>query len=361
MSSLTYQKKFASEKRKAYFATVVLDSFLIFYFFFMIYFFSLTWKEDSTYATQNLDIHFLSILGGVATAIAIVWGWWGRSPGVSLVYRTNKYLKGSLRDEVKKVWWQKPYAVFSVIVFLSTFVLGFIITEVSFRSLFSEGGLAGAQRIFLALLSPNWSIISAVLSKMLETIFIAFIATAMAIPFAFFASFFCARNMTQHSVLGKFLYVFLRTLFNFTRSVEPVIWAIIFAVWVGIGPFAGMLALMVNSISLLSKLYSEFIENADNGPIEAMEATGASRLLVIWHAVVPQILTPFISYTIYRWDTNIRMATVVGLVGGGGIGTLLYQYQGLAKWNEVGTIVVVITAVLWVMDFLSSKFRQALL
>lgn len=147
---------------------------------------------------------------------------------------------------------------------------------------------------------------------------------------------------------------------NFTRSVEPLIWAIIFSVWVGIGPFAGMLALMLHSVAALVKLYSEQIESINRGPLEAIQSTGANKVQVIWYAVVPQIILPYLSFTIYRWDINIRMATVIGLVGGGGVGTLLMQYQGLAKWNEVGTIVIVISIVVWLMDYLSAKIREAI-
>ena len=125
MSTALYQKKFESEKRKAFVATLVLDCFLIFYFFFMLYFFSLSWNGGATFAAQNLDLGMLKIFGVLAALIAFIWGWWGRSPGVSLIYRTNRYLKGSLRDQAKKTWWQKPYLIFSVIVFIGTFFLGF--------------------------------------------------------------------------------------------------------------------------------------------------------------------------------------------------------------------------------------------
>ena len=159
---------------------------------------------------------------------------------------------------------------------------------------------------------------------------------------------------------SRFTYYALRFVFNFTRSVEPLIWAIIFSVWVGIGPFAGMIALMLHSIASLAKLYSEQIESIDRGPMEAIEATGANRVQVVWYAVVPQVVLPFLSYTIYRWDINIRMATIIGLVGGGGVGTLLMQYQGLAKWHEVGTIIITIAVVVWLMDYISAKVREAI-
>jgi len=80
----------------------------------------------------------------------------------------------------------------------------------------------------------------------------------------------------------------------------------------------------------------------------------------VWFGVVPQIILPFISFTIYRWDINVRMATIIGLVGGGGIGTLLMQYQGLAKWNEVGLLVIIIASIVWAMDTISTKIRQAI-
>ena len=121
-----------------------------------------------------------------------------------------------------------------------------------------------------------------------------------------------------------------------------------------------MLALCVHSIASLSKLYSEQIEAIDHGTIEAITSTGAKPIQVVWYGVVPQIILPFISFTIYRWDINVRMATIIGLVGGGGIGTLLMQYQGLAKWNEVGLLVIIIASIVWAMDFLSTKIRQAI-
>lgn len=355
-----FQKRFDAEKRKAFWASFVLDTFLIFYFLFMFYFFVLSISESTDYATKNMHTDILAYFGLISAVVALAWGKMGRSPGISLIYRTNGYLKSLVRDQVKKEWWQKPYMIFSIIMMIGTFVLGIQITDVSFRSLFSQEGLLGAQRIFTALLAPNWSIFGSVLSAMLETIFIALLATAIAIPFSFIASFFCARNLVKNSRVGGIAYITLRTIFNFTRSVEPVIWAIIFSVWVGIGPFAGMLALMLHSMASLAKLYSEQIESIDNGPLEAMEATGAGKIHVVWHAVVPQVIMPFLSYTIYRWDINIRMATVIGIVGGGGVGALLFQYQGLAQWNEVGTIVIVIAAVVWVMDFFSGKIREAL-
>jgi len=198
------------------------------------------------------------------------------------------------------------------------------------------------------------------ISKLLESVYLAFMATFFAVPVAFVLAFFGARNLTRHSFATRLAYTVVRLYINVTRSIEPIIWAILFSVWIGIGPFAGALALMVHSVSSLVKQYSEAIEGVDDGPIEALEATGASHTAVAWFAVVPQVIMPYLAFTIYRWDINVRMATIIGLVGGGGIGGLLIQEQGLAHWTQVGTLAALIFIVVWTMDFLSAKVREAI-
>ncbi len=198
------------------------------------------------------------------------------------------------------------------------------------------------------------------LSALAETIFLALLATVFAIPFAFVLSFFAARNLMPRTWLGNIVYILIRTVATIFRSIEAIVWAIIFSVWVGIGPFAGMLALMVHSVASLTKLYSEQIENIDSGPVEAIKATGASTLQTWIYAVIPQIISPYLAFTIYRWDINVRMATIVGFVGGGGIGLLLLQQQQLLRWHNVGLLIWLIAFVVWVMDMTSAKVREKL-
>ena len=239
------------------------------------------------------------------------------------------------------------------------FVVGIFKTKFSIIELLNEDGFNGAKRLFAGIADPNWKILPEAVLNIIETIFMAFMATVLAIPFAFFLSFVSARNIMN----GKYtfwIYLAMRTVFNVTRSIEALLWAIIFSVWVGIGPFAGMLALMIHSIASLSKQYSEMVETVNEGPIEGVQSCGANKLQTIWFAIVPQVVLPYISFTVYRWDINVRMATIIGLVGGGGIGTMLIQYQGQAMWSEVGTIIVVIAAVVWIMDQASAYIREAL-
>lgn len=248
----------------------------------------------------------------------------------------------------------------SWIVFSLSIISGWIITKISPIDFFSQQGLHGAGNIFYALITPELSIIDIALKALVETIYIALIATIIALPFSFVLGFLSARTLMNNSLTSSIIYNIVRITANFSRSIEPLIWAIIFSVWVGIGPFAGMLALMVHTVASLTKQYSEQIEDIDNGPIEAIEATGAHPLQVIYYGIIPQIVLPFLSFTIYRWDINVRMATIIGLVGGGGIGTMLMQFQGLAQWHEVGLIILMIALVVWVMDYISARVREVL-
>jgi len=133
---------------------------------------------------------------------------------------------------------------------------------------------------------------------------------------------------------------------------------LIAVVWVGLGPFAGIIALTVHSVASLGKLYSEAIESIDSGPIEAIQATGATRFQTIMFAVVPQMIAPFVSFSIYRWDINVRMSTVIGLVGGGGVGFILIQYIRLLDYRAAGIAVWFIAVTVAVLDYVSSEIRQ---
>jgi len=158
--------------------------------------------------------------------------------------------------------------------------------------------------------------------------------------------------------LGNVLYNVTRTILNALRSIEPLIMGIVFVIWVGIGPFAGVLALALHSIASLGKLYSEQIESIDSGPIEALQSTGANRLQTIMYAVVPQIIPPYIAFTMYRWDINVRMSTIIGFVGGGGIGFLLQQQINLLRYRDAGVAVLAIAIVVSVLDYASAAIRE---
>ena len=197
-----------------------------------------------------------------------------------------------------------------------------------------------------------------VLEKIGETVAIAFIATVLGMIFALPVSFLAARNLMWGNRYTRAVYYVVRTTLNVVRSIETLMWAIVFAVWVGLGPFGGMLALMLHTIAALGKLYSEAIESIDPGPIEAVRATGASWLQVVVYAVLPQILPTFLSFTLYRWDINVRMSTVIGLISDAGLGFLVIQWVRLNNLRAMATAILAIVVVIAILDFVSAWLRK---
>ena len=340
-----------SKRREAKFnfvKSVFLDIFFVFYSLIVLQR-AIYYKFILNLRDLPFDWNHVLIMLMFSIIIGYIWTYSGTSLSARLfgIAKDNKVTKYTVE-------------IFGWFLFNITFIAGWIVTRISIVDLFSSEGIQGAERIFSSLFQPEMGIFDDALFAMIETIYIALLATLISIPITLILSFFTARNLMKENKFSFGIYYILRIILNFVRSIEPLIWAIIFSVWVGIGPFAGMIALLVHTIASNAKLYSEAIENIETGPVEAISATGANKIQVVWYAVVPQIVLPFLSFTIYRWDINVRMATIIGLVGGGGIGTMLMQYQGLARWHEVGLLVLMIAFVVWVMDYISAKIREAI-
>jgi phosphonate transport system permease protein len=259
-------------------------------------------------------------------------------------------------------FYKSPRAWFYLVLGAAALYYCWSLCEIDLRTLFEPAPTFVA--LVLSFVSFNLSpeVTSAVLTQMAVTIFQALLATTIgalaAIPFSFLA----ARNLTGRSRLSIWIYYLTRAMFNILRSIEAILYVAIFFYWVSFGPFAGMLALAVTTFGLIGKLFSEAIENIDPGPLEAINATGATRLQLIVHGILPQIIPPFVAYSIYQWDINVRMATIVGFAGGGGIGSLLYNnYFPFAMYRSAGTAVAAIVIVVALMDFASAKLREKML
>ena len=249
---------------------------------------------------------------------------------------------------------------FYVILGVAVFAYCWNITEISIRSLLDPGKNFGQLILDFLNIDLTPAVVQVVVQQMLVTIFQAMLATTLGAFLALPVSFLAAKNLTGSNQLLGWLYYLARGVLNILRSIEALLYVVIFVFWVGIGPFAGMLALSITSFALIGKLFSEAIENIDAGPIEAVIATGANRLQMIVYAVLPQIVPPFISYLIYQWDINVRMATIIGFAGGGGIGLTLTTFFGSLQYHKAGTVVAVIVIVVALMDFASAKLRRAL-
>jgi phosphonate transport system permease protein len=211
-----------------------------------------------------------------------------------------------------------------------------------------------AGDLLVRMFPPDWAFIEQVLDPLIETIHIATLGTAFTFIIAFPIAFLSARNTTYNDLtwlIGRFILVT-------SRSVNTVVWGLVFVAIFGPGPVAGIWAITARSIGFMGKLIAEAIEEVDEGTIEAIEATGASRLQVLWIGVLPQVLPIIWGTSIYRWDINIRESTVLGFVGAGGIGIILYSSINLFAWREVGIILISIFVVVVFSEFVSAAVRQ---
>ena len=250
---------------------------------------------------------------------------------------------------------------FYIVLGLALFAYCWNLTEISLKDLFLPAPTLITMISDFVHINTTADVVSTVTQQMLITIFQALLATTMGAIIALPFSFLAARNLTGKNKLLIWIYYLTRSVFNILRSIEALLYVAIFIFWVGIGPFAGMLALAVTTFALIGKLFSEAIENIEAGSIEAVTATGASPLQVINYAILPQIVPAFVSYLIYQWDINIRMATIIGFAGGGGIGLTLSTYFGSLQYHKAGTVVAFIVIVVALMDFSSAKLREQLI
>jgi len=193
-----------------------------------------------------------------------------------------------------------------------------------------------------------------IISATFETVQMAIIGTLGAVIFSVPVSLLAARNTSPHPII----YQSVRFVLNFMRSIPELIWAILFVAGVGFGAFAGVLALVFGSLGSLARIYAEAIEQIDPQQVLAVRATGASGVQAFVYAVIPQALPLLISYSIIFFESNVRHATILGLVGAGGLGGKLWEYTGLGDYQRLmGTIVVLVVAVT-IIDRFSSWLRQ---
>ena len=199
---------------------------------------------------------------------------------------------------------------------------------------------------------PDLSVLGSAVTGALQTLQIAVVGTTVAALLALPLGFLSARNV----VPGPIFYP-ARALFNLFRSVDTMVYALFFVAAVGLGPFPGILAVVTYTAMTLAKLYSEAIEGIDPGPVEAIAATGASRLQVLRFGILPQVLPLFASYILYRLETNIRAATILGFVGAGGIGFYIQTYLRMINYPAASAILLVLVAMIMGVDFASSRLR----
>ncbi len=203
---------------------------------------------------------------------------------------------------------------------------------------------------------PNFRDWRMYLDEMVVTVQIAVWGTFLAIVVAVPLGLLCSSNMVP-----AWVYQPMRRLMDACRAINEMVFAMLFIVAVGLGPFAGVLALWVHTTGVLAKLFSEAVEAIDPRPVEGVRATGANALEEIVYGVIPQVLPLWISYSLYRFESNVRSASVVGIVGAGGIGTVLWEIIRSFRYAETCAVMIIIVGFVVVIDMASARIRRALI
>jgi len=203
---------------------------------------------------------------------------------------------------------------------------------------------------------PNFRDWRMYLSEMLITVQIALWGTFLAIVVAVPLSLLCSAN-----IVPAWVYQPMRRLMDACRAINEMVFAMLFIVAVGLGPFAGVLALWVHTTGVLAKLFSEAVEAIDPRPVEGVRATGANAVEEVVYGVIPQVLPLWISFALYRFESNVRSASVVGIVGAGGIGTVLWEIIRSFQYAQTCAVMIIIVAFVVVIDLLSARIRKTLI
>ena len=218
-------------------------------------------------------------------------------------------------------------------------------------------GLPAIAGYLARMFPPDWAFTPRIVQPTIETIEIAIWGTVLGILLAIPLGLMAARNISPHlAVYGS-----ARFILNALRGVSELVFALIFVSAVGLGPFPGILALALHNAGMLGKFYAEAIEAVDEGPVEAMRSTGAGWSQTVAYAIVPQILPHFITYNLYRFEVSIRSATVLGLVGAGGIGFHLISSIRLFDYQTTAMVLIVIIALVILTDYVGTKIRTRII
>lgn len=205
---------------------------------------------------------------------------------------------------------------------------------------------------------PRWSYMENLWSPLIDTINIATLGTLLGIVLAIPLAFLAASNTTPSRIIARPAALFLIVA---SRSINSLIWALLLVSILGPGLLAGILAIAFRSIGFIGKLLYEAIEETDVAQIEAVTATGASRLQVLNYGIVPQVLPTFWGISVFRWDINIRESAILGLVGAGGIGAQLQASLNVLAWPQVSLIILVILATVVLSEWVSARVRHAII
>ena len=263
------------------------------------------------------------------------------------VINNTKHLEKYLRPQ----WTWKTHAL--IVVTIAILALITIDLKINFINLFSNSSKYFAD-ILGRMIPPDFSNFESLFFSMLETIEIAILGTFLAIVISIPIALFSARNLAPNF----FIFLIARTITIFFRAIPEFIMAMILVIAIGFGAMPGVLALGFHTMGFLAKFYAEDIEHVNKGPIEALKSSGASKRQVIAFAIIPQIIPSFIANNLYILDRNVRMATMLGIVGAGGIGYELQSSFRMFEYQRVSAIIIIIFITIFLIDHISSFIRS---
>jgi phosphonate transport system permease protein len=269
-----------------------------------------------------------------------------------VVNQTTSSPAGAASPAPTRVTRPSPVAVVLALVIVTLFVRGVLESNITVDRALSAG--PRLVQFFQRAIPPDWAIIPAMYDAMLTTIEMALVGTVAGIAISVPAALLAARNTSPHPVVAYVVRLVITTF----RALPELVWALIFIVAVGLGPFAGILAIAVDVIGFAGKFFAERIEEIDRGPVHALTSTGAGRLTVIATAILPPAFPSFTGTSLYTFEKSVRSAVILGLVGVGGIGVEFDLAMTLFRYDEALAILLLILVTLIVVERISVAIRQ---
>ena len=256
-----------------------------------------------------------------------------------------------LATYLKPQWSWKTLVTIAIFSFVLVFVVNDL--EIDFIKLVTDSSKYFGD-ILSRMLPPDFSNLNELVYAMFETIEIAFLGTFIAIVLSIPLGLFSARNLAPN----YFVYLICKTIVIFFRAIPEFIIAMILVIAIGFGAMPGVLALGLHTMGFLAKFYAEDIEHINKGPIDALKSSGATKSQIISFGVIPQILPSFVANNLYILDRNVRMATMLGIVGAGGIGYELQSSFRMFEYERVSAIIILIFVTIFIIDHLSAFIRS---
>ena len=256
-----------------------------------------------------------------------------------------------LASYLKPQWSWKTLTTIGIFSFVLVFVVNDL--EIDFIKLVTDSSKYFGD-ILSRMLPPDFSNLNELVYAMFETIEIAFLGTFIAIVLSIPLGLFSARNLAPN----YFVYLICKTIVIFFRAIPEFIIAMILVIAIGFGAMPGVLALGLHTMGFLAKFYAEDIEHINKGPIDALKSSGATKSQIISFGVIPQILPSFVANNLYILDRNVRMATMLGIVGAGGIGYELQSSFRMFEYERVSAIIILIFVTIFIIDHLSAFIRS---